>query len=96
MERVISIQRARNKAKKYTAHTSLGRNISFGARGYPQFRDSTPSALYRHKDHRDRARRRSYFMRHSGVPTKTQALRKEKAKSGGRLNAKILSHRYLW
>ena len=63
MERVVRIQKARNRLKKYTAITSLGRSISFGAIGYPQYKDSTALALYRKGDTLDPKRRRAYFMR---------------------------------
>jgi len=35
-------------------------------------------------------------MRHSGVKSRAAAIRKEKRKSDGYYNPKILSHVYLW
>ena len=89
------------RTKKYTAlvedkETKKTRKISFGARDYEQYKDSTPLKLYKNKDHGDAERRRNYFSRHSGVDNKQQAVAKELRQSGGRLNAKILSHFYLW
>ncbi len=70
--------------------------MHFGALGYAPFRDSTPLRAFAARDHGDRRRRARYFTRHSGVPGKREALRKELAASGGRITPKILSHRYLW
>lgn len=98
-ERVKSIKPSPNPKKKYRAEIvgpGTHRHIDFGAVGYEQFRDSTPLHKYASKNHGDAQRRRQYFMRHSGVPGKREALAKERAKSGGKLNARILSHQYLW
>lgn len=78
-----------NKTKKY-------RKIHFGAKGYEQFKDSTPLKLYTRKNHANKKRRQNYFSRHSGMKNKKKALRKEIKKSKGIYNAKILSHKYLW
>ena len=75
--------------------TGRERTIHFGQHGAAQFRDSA-LRLYADLDHRDPGRRRSYFRRHSGKASKTEALRKERRLAGGRLTAKILSHTYLW
>lgn len=96
MERVKSIERSRMKGKKYQAFTSLGRTIHFGATGFEQYKDSTKLGLFSSKDHGDKQRRRAYFLRHSKVPGKREAIKKELRKSKGKLNAKILSHRFLW
>jgi len=82
------------KGKKYTAVLRNGEKINFGGEGYEQYKDRI--GLYSHMDHGDKVRRKRYFLRHSGVPTKEKALQKELNKSGGKLNAKILSHQYLW
>jgi len=99
-ERLIKIVESRRKGKKYTAtvRTKEGKErlIHFGAIDYEQFKDSTPVGAFSHKDHGDMRRRENYFSRHSGVKNKTKALKKEIAKSKGKYNAKILSHRYLW
>lgn len=39
---------------------------------------------------------RNYFSRHSGTSNREDAIRKEKEKSGGLYNPKILSHELLW
>jgi hypothetical protein len=70
--------------------------IHFGDNRYEQYKDSTPLKLYSHLNHGDKVRRRNYFIRHSKVPTKKEAIEKELRKSNGKINAKILSHMYLW
>ena len=100
-EKVKTISKSEAKGKKYKVVTDKGRTINFGAikstgEPYDQYRDSTPLKLYKHKDHGDPKRRKNYFMRHSGESTKRLALQKEILKSSGLLNAKILSHRFLW
>jgi hypothetical protein len=100
-ERVKTIEKSKSKGKKYVATTTKDRRINFGAikptgEPYAQYKDSTPLKLYKYKDHLDKDRRRRYFQRHSGEATKRLALQKEILKSSGMLNAKILSHRYLW
>jgi hypothetical protein len=95
-ERVVKIEKSRAKGKKYVAFVSDGkttRRINFGATGYGQFKDSTNLKLYKSMDHGDPKRRRNYFMRHSNVATKEEALRKEK---GAVITAKYLAHKYLW
>ena len=100
-ETIVKIIKSTQKGKKYTAivrdnETKKERKISFGAIGYEQFKDSTPLKLYKSKDHGDVKRKRNYFSRHSGVKTKVEALSNEIAKSGGKYNPKILSHKFLW
>ena len=72
------------------------RAVHFGQAGAAQYRDGTPLRDWAAHDHRDAARRRSYFRRHSGVASKAEALRIEKRRSGGRFTPKLLSHIYLW
>jgi len=93
-ERIKSIKVSPNPKKKYRATLTNGRTIDFGARGYAQYKDQI--GKYASKDHGDRARRSRYFKRHSGVSSKAVALAKEKRKSNGKYNAKILSHEKLW
>lgn len=100
-ETIIKIQKSPNKNKKYLAYvknknTGKTRKIHFGAREYSQYKDSTKLKLYSKFNHLDLKRRKNYFSRHSGVPTKTQALNKEIKKSKGLYTAKILSHKFLW
>ena len=100
-ERIVEFIKPTVKGKKYTAiienlKTKKRHKISFGAIGYQQFKDSTPLKLYKNMNHDDPKRRRNYFNRHSGIPTKDAAVKKELKKSHGRYNAKILSHIYLW
>ena len=86
--------------KKYKAiilsEDGKQKTIQFGDRRYGHFKDSTPLKTWSSKDHGDVKRKRAYFNRHSGVPTKTKAIEKEMKLSGNRLTAKILSHKYLW
>ena len=65
-------------------------------RRYQQYKDRTPLKLYKHKNHFTRKRMRNYFNRHSGTKKRGKAIKKEKRKSRGYFNAKILSHIYLW
>ena len=100
-ERIVKFMRGPG-AKKYTARvmhkkTRKIRHIHFGAKGYEQFKDSTPLKLYSSKNHGTKKRRDNYFSRHSGgIKNKKKALSKEIRKSKGLYNAKILSHKYLW
>ena len=100
-ERIIKFMRGPGD-KKYTARiihkkTRKIRHIHFGAKGYQQYKDSTPLKLYSSKNHGTKKRRDNYFSRHSGgIKNKKKALAKEIRKSKGLYNAKILSHKYLW
>lgn len=98
-ETLVRIEKAKAKHKKYSAIvrnkiTKKERKINFGDNRYENFKDSTPLKLYSSKNHGDKKRRKNYFTRHSGVSTKAEAVRKEKAK--GKYTAKLLSHLYLW
>ena len=100
-ETIIKIQKSPNKNKKYLTYvkhniTGKVRKLHFGSHEYPQYKDITKLKIYSKWDHLDRKRRRNYYMRHSGVPTKTEALKKEIKKSKGLYTAKILSHKFLW
>lgn len=98
-DRILKIVRSPAKGKKYRAVIRRDGglvSVDFGAKGYEQFRDSTGLGLYSKSDHGDRARRRDYFSRHSGVPTKTEAMKVENRRSPGVWTAKKLSHRFLW
>ena len=87
--------------KKYTAYirnkkTHKIRKINFGDRRYQQYKDRTPLKLYAKNNHNTRKRMQNYFNRHSGTKKRSKAIKKEKIKSRGKYNAKILSHIYLW
>ena len=87
--------------KKYTAFiknnkTKKIRKIHFGDSRYQQYKDRTPLKLYSKNNHNTRKRMQNYFNRHSGTKNRKKAIRKEKIKSKGFFNAKILSHIYLW
>ena len=87
--------------KKYTAfvknkQTKKVRKIHFGDRRYQQYKDRTPLKLYKKNNHNTRKRMQNYFNRHSGTKKRGKAIKKEKNKSKGLYNAKILSHIYLW
>ena len=77
-------------------YLALWRKINFGDRRYQQYKDRTPLKLYASKNHFTRRRMRNYFNRHSGTKIRSVAIEKEKKKSNGYYNAKILSHEYLW
>ena len=99
-EKLLKITRSPDPKKKYRALVRSKdkrlRNIDFGAKGYQQFADSTPLKKFARANHSDAQRRKRYFLRHSGVDNKTEALRREIRKSKGVYNAKILSHKFLW
>ena len=40
------------------------KTVQFGAKGYSQYRDSTPLKLYYKLDHNDTKRKANYFKRH--------------------------------
>ena len=87
--------------KKYTAHvknkkTKKIRKIHFGDKRYQQYKDRTPLQLFKNKNHNTRKRMQNYYSRHSGTKNRKTAIEKEKRKSKGLYNAKILSHIYLW
>lgn len=99
-ETIIKFERGPAK-KKYTASiknkkTKKVRTIHFGASDYAQYKDRTPLKLYAYKNHNTRKRMQNYFSRHSGTKKRSEAIAKEKKKSKGYYNAKILSHKYLW
>ena len=98
-EVLVRIERSRARHKKYTAivrskTTGRTRRVNFGDSRYAQYMDRTPLRAFTAKDHRNVARRRNYFRRHSGVASKSQALRRERA--SGKYTPKLLSHMYLW
>ena len=98
-ETIVRIERATAKNKKYSAivknkSTGKTRKINFGSSTNMQYKDSTPLKAFASKNHLDKKRRKNYFMRFSGVPTKTEAVKKEKA--SGKYTPKLLSHLLLW
>ena len=87
--------------KKYTAYvknkkTKKIRKIHFGDKRYQQYKDRTPLKLYKNKNHCTKKRKQNYYSRHSGTKNRKKAIKKEKRKSRGLYNAKILSYEYLW
>jgi len=99
-EKIIKFKKGRFP-KKYTAYvkdkkTKKVRMIHFGDVRYQQYKDRTPLKLYANKNHGTRKRMENYFNRHSGEKNRKKAIKKEKKKSKGYYNAKILSHEYLW
>ena len=100
-ETIIEIKPSTRQYKKYMAKikdnkTNRIKTIHFGDNRYPQYRDSTNVGKYSELNHKDLSRRKRYFTRHSGIPTKKEAVADEFEKSNGRYNAKLLSHIYLW
>ena len=99
-ESIVKMQRG-PFPKKYTAvvrnkKTKKTRKIHFGDRRYQQYKDRTKLKLYKKKNHGTRRRMQNYFSRHSGTKKRGKAIKKERRKSKGFYNAKILSHEYLW
>lgn len=100
-EKIIRFEKSPIHGKKYRAFvrdykTKKERHIDFGASDYQQYKDRVPLKVYAHKNHGTRKRMRNYFNRHSGTPIRSKAIEKERKKSRGYYNAKILSHEYLW
>ena len=98
-ERVVDIRASARPHKKYEALVRGPhglRSVHFGDRRYSQFRDATRLGLYSARDHGDAERRRRFLRRHAGTPSKNEALRIERARSGGRVTPRYLSIRYLW
>lgn len=99
-EKIIKFERG-PRYKKYTAYvknnkTKKIRKIHFGDNRYQQYKDRTPLQLYKSENHNTQKRMRNYYSRHSKTQNRKEAIEKEKRKSGGIYNAKILSHVYLW
>jgi len=97
LETIVKIEKSKAKHKKYTATvknklSKKTRKVNFGDNRYENFKDSTGLNLY--KTHGDKKRRTNYFKRHSGVSTKSEAVKKEKA--AGIYTPKLLSHMFLW
>lgn len=100
-ERIVAFSKSGRKGKKYAVvvenrKTKKRRKIHFGASAYQQYKDRTPLKLYARSNHRDRKRMENYFNRHSGTRNRGAAIKREKRKSRGYYNPKILSHEYLW
>lgn len=99
-ERIIKIKKG-PKYKKYTAFiknnkTKKIKKIHFGDKRYQQYKDRTKLKLYKSKNHATRKRMQNYYLRHSGTKKRGLAIKREKRKSKGLYNAKILSHLFLW
>lgn len=99
-ETIVSIKTA-HYPKKYTAcvknkQTRKSRTLHFGDSRYEQYKDSTPNRKYTNKNHGSTKRRRAYYLRHSGTPSKAAAIKKETRKSKNLYTSKILSHQFLW
>ena len=67
----VKFERSHMPDKKYNVvlrNKSTGRTkkISFGAKGYAQYKDSTGLKLYSSLDHLDEERRKRYLKRHEG------------------------------
>ena len=99
VEKIVKFEKAPGTKKyKVQVQNSDGklRSISFGAKKYQQFTDSTPLKAYQAMNHKDPKRRKAYFQRHSGVTSKKEALSIEVSKSKGKFTPKILAHKFLW
>ena len=68
------------KNKKYMAVFD-NKKVHFGDNRYDQYEDKTKLKLYKHKDHKDKKRRDSYYARHGKAELHS---------------AKWFSHKYLW
>ena len=100
-DKIKEIKKSDRDDKKYVAYvenmkTNRTRKIHFGDINYQHYKDSTRLKLYDKLNHNDSKRRKSYFSRHSGLESKPESLIFELNKSKGTINARILSHFYLW
>ena len=73
---------SKRKGKKYDVFKGGKYLVSFGAKGYQQYKDKTPVKAYSHLDHGDKNRRKRYYQRHG--------------KEAEFESAKWFSHKYLW
>lgn len=73
---------SRRNEKKYDVYKDGKYLVSFGAKGYKQFKDKTPLKIYSALDHNDKERRKRYYQRF-GKDAKFES-------------AKWFSHKYLW
>lgn len=82
------------KNKKYRVefmYQGKLRKVNFGQLGYEHFKDSTPLKLYKHLDHGDKERRKSYKARASGIKNKQGELTYKNP-----LYANYWAYKYLW
>ena len=80
-EKIIKIEVSKRNGKKYMEivkdlTTDKERKIHFGASDYQQFKDSTKLQAYSKKNHSNKERKRRYYLRHSGVENKRDAIKK--------------------
>ena len=92
-EMVMKIIKSNRQHKKYMGVVD-GKKIHFGDNRHGQHKDKI--GIYSGLDHGDKSRWTACHNRHSGVDAKAKALAKEFRKSGGKHNAKTLSHMHLW
>ena len=78
----FEIKVSSQKYKKYMAKLENGKTIHFGDNRYEQYKDLTPIKKYKHMDHNDEKRKKSYYSRHGKEATP--------------YSAKWFSHKYLW
>lgn len=86
----IKFRRSKDIDKKYDAilknlETGGQKIISFGAKGYAQYKDSTGLKIYSHLDHLDEKRRERYQSRH-----------KDEGNNERKYSAGWFSWHYLW
>jgi len=89
-----------NRKKKYDAFIKQKngkiKKISFGARGYTQFKDQTGLNYYTNLDHNDIKRRRNFLKRMTNEKYKKDALRVALNNNNGEISAKYLAIKFLW
>jgi hypothetical protein len=83
----VRFEKSKSRNKKYDAvlmnkYSNQLKRVSFGHKGYQQYKDSTGLNLYSILDHNDKERRRLYYARHGfEAPL---------------YSSKWFSHKYLW
>lgn len=86
--------KAETKSHKYRVefmHNGKLKKINFGHKDYQHYKDSTPLKLYKHLDHNDKERRKSYRARASGIKNKKGELTYKNP-----LYANYWAYHYLW
>lgn len=86
----MNFKKSTCKGKKYMVLYN-NKWIHFGDTSYEQFKDSTPLQLYKHQNHYDPARRKSYLQRAMGIKDKHGNLTYLNKES-----ANYYSVKYLW
>lgn len=67
-------KKSTRKGKKYDVYKDGKYLVSFGSSSNAQYEDTTPLKLYKHLDHKDKERRRLFYLRFKKNPKFESAL----------------------